>query len=111
MNPAFLGMVGMHGRASANHAVQNCDVLMVVGARFDDRATGQLNRFAPSARVIHLDIDPAEISKLRRADVSVVGELAAGAGCTQRQNRGQQAMAKPVHPMEKRIRLALRRAR
>jgi len=49
---------------------------MVVGARFDDRATGQLNRFAPSARVIHLDIDPAEISKLRRADVAVVGELA-----------------------------------
>jgi acetolactate synthase-1/2/3 large subunit len=74
-DPAFLGMVGMHGRASANDAVQNCDVLMVVGARFDDRATGQLNRFAPSARVIHLDIDPAEISKLRRADVSVVGEL------------------------------------
>jgi acetolactate synthase-1/2/3 large subunit len=75
--PEFLGMVGMHGRASANHAVQNCDVLMVIGARFDDRATGQLNRFAPSARVIHLDIDPAEISKLRRADVSVVGDLAA----------------------------------
>jgi acetolactate synthase-1/2/3 large subunit len=74
-DPSFLGMVGMHGRASANHAVQNCDVLMVIGARFDDRATGQLNRFAPSARVIHLDIDPAEISKLRRADVSVVGEL------------------------------------
>jgi acetolactate synthase-1/2/3 large subunit len=73
--PEFLGMVGMHGRASANHAVQNCDVLMVIGARFDDRATGQLNRFAPSARVIHLDIDPAEISKLRKADVSVVGEL------------------------------------
>jgi acetolactate synthase-1/2/3 large subunit len=75
-DPAFLGMVGMHGPASANHAVQNCDLLMVVGARFDDRATGQLNRFAPSARVIHLDIDPAEISKLRRADVAVVGELA-----------------------------------
>ena len=74
-DPVFLGMVGMHGRASANHAVQNCDVLMVVGARFDDRATGQLNQFAPAARVIHLDIDPAEISKLRRADVSIVGEL------------------------------------
>ena len=74
-DPVFLGMVGMHGRGSANHAVQNCDVLMVVGARFDDRATGQLSKFAPAARVIHLDIDPAEISKLRKADVSVVGEL------------------------------------
>ncbi len=74
--PAFLGMLGMHGNAAANHAVQNCDLLMVVGARFDDRATGELALFAPSARVIHMDIDPAEVSKLRRADVSVVGELA-----------------------------------
>jgi acetolactate synthase-1/2/3 large subunit len=74
-DPAFLGMVGMHGRASANHAVQNCDVLMVIGARFDDRATGQLNKFAPAARVIHMDIDAAEISKLRKADVSLVGEF------------------------------------
>jgi acetolactate synthase-1/2/3 large subunit len=74
--PVFLGMLGMHGNAAANHAVQNCDLLMVVGARFDDRATGQLDRFAPAARVIHLDIDPAEISKLRKADVSIAGELA-----------------------------------
>jgi acetolactate synthase-1/2/3 large subunit len=73
--PAFLGMLGMHGNAAANHAVQNCDLLMVVGARFDDRATGQLARFAPAARVIHMDIDPAEVSKLRKADVSLVGEL------------------------------------
>jgi acetolactate synthase-1/2/3 large subunit len=73
--PAYLGMLGMHGNGAANHAVQNCDVLMVVGARFDDRATGQLNHFAPSARVIHMDIDAAEVSKLRRADVSIVGEL------------------------------------
>jgi len=75
-DPVFIGMLGMHGNAAANHAVQNCDVLVVVGARFDDRATGQLNTFAPSARVIHIDIDPAEISKLRKADIAVVGELA-----------------------------------
>ena len=73
--PAFLGMLGMHGNAAANHAVQNCDLLMVVGARFDDRATGELDQFAPSARVIHMDVDPAEVSKLRTADVSVVGDL------------------------------------
>ncbi len=72
----FVGMLGMHGNGAANHAVQNCDVLVVVGARFDDRATGQLAQFAPSARVIHLDIDPAEISKLRRAEVAVIGDLA-----------------------------------
>jgi len=73
--PCYVGMLGMHGNGAANHAVQNCDVLMVVGARFDDRATGHLAQFAPSARIIHLDIDPAEISKLRKADVAVVGEL------------------------------------
>ncbi len=74
--PAFLGMLGMHGNAAANHAVQNCDLLMVVGARFDDRATGQLDHFAPTARIIHVDIDAAEISKLRQADAGVAGELA-----------------------------------
>jgi len=66
----------MHGNGAANHAVQNCDLLMVVGARFDDRATGHLAQFAPSARIIHLDIDAAEISKLRKADVAIVSELA-----------------------------------
>ena len=75
-DPCFVGMLGMHGNGAANHAVQNCDVLMVVGGRFDDRATGQLSQFAQSARVIHIDIDPAEISKLRKADVAIVSELA-----------------------------------
>jgi acetolactate synthase-1/2/3 large subunit len=75
-DPNFVGMLGMHGNGAANHAVQNCDVLMVVGARFDDRATGHLAQFAKSARIIHLDIDAAEISKLRKADVGIVGELA-----------------------------------
>ena len=74
-HPGYVGMLGMHGNGAANHTVQNCDLLMVVGARFDDRATGQLSLFAPSARIIHLDIDPAEISKLRKADVAIVGEL------------------------------------
>jgi len=71
----FLGMLGMHGNEAANHAVQNCDVLMVVGGRFDDRVTGKLSHFAPTARVIHLDIDPAEVAKLRRPDIAIVGEL------------------------------------
>ncbi|MEJ2534142.1 MAG: acetolactate synthase 2 catalytic subunit [Gammaproteobacteria bacterium] len=73
--PGFLGMLGMHGNEAANHAVQNCDVLMVVGGRFDDRVTGRLTHFAPTAKIIHMDIDPAEVSKLRRPDVGVVGEL------------------------------------
>ena len=70
-----LGMMGMHGTKAANHAVQSCDLLICVGARFDDRATGRLNAFAPHAKVIHMDVDPAEISKLRRADVPLIGNL------------------------------------
>lgn len=72
----FLGMLGMHGNEAANHAVQNCDLLMVIGGRFDDRVTGKLTHFAPTAQVIHMDIDPAEVSKLRKPDVAIVGELA-----------------------------------
>ena len=75
-DPNYVGMLGMHGNGAANHAVQNCDLLMVVGARFDDRATGHLAQFAPAARIIHIDIDAAEISKLRKADVAIVSELA-----------------------------------
>ncbi len=74
-DPAYLGMIGMHGTKAANLAVQDCDLLMAVGARFDDRVTGKLDEFAPKARVIHLDIDPAEVSKLRQADVRVLGDL------------------------------------
>jgi acetolactate synthase-1/2/3 large subunit len=73
--PEFLGMLGMHGNEAANHAVQQCDVMLYIGGRFDDRATGKLTHFAPTARVIHVDIDPAEVSKLRRPDVAIVGEL------------------------------------
>ena len=60
----------MHGNKAANFAVQECDLLLVVGARFDDRVTGKLNTFAPNAKVIHLDIDHAELNKLRQAHVS-----------------------------------------
>ena len=63
-------MLGMHGCARRNMAVQSCDLLIVVGARFDDRATGKLADFAPHARVVHLDVDAGEIGKLRHADVA-----------------------------------------
>ncbi len=74
-NECYLGMLGMHGNQAANLAVQSCDVLMAVGARFDDRVTGKLNTFAPHAKVIHLDIDPAELGKLRQAHVALQGAL------------------------------------
>ncbi|HHW4678844.1 MAG TPA: acetolactate synthase 2 catalytic subunit [Xylella sp.] len=76
-HPHYLGMLGMHGTRAANMAIQECDLLLVVGARFDDRATGKLNEFAPFARVVHLDADPYEINKLRDADIAVPGHLGA----------------------------------
>lgn len=77
-HPDYLGMLGMHGSRAANMAVQECDLLIVVGARFDDRATGKLSEFAPFARVIHLDADAYEISKLRSADIAVPGDVDVG---------------------------------
>src|SRR3546814_14886975 len=70
-------MLGMHGSRAANMAVQESDLLVVVGARFDDRATGKLAEFAPLAEVIHLDLDAAEVGKLRHAHAGVVGDVAA----------------------------------
>ena len=73
-HPLSLGMAGMHGTPQANRAIQACDLLLAVGMRFDDRVTGSPEAFAPSAQVIHVDIDPAEIGKNVRADVAIVGD-------------------------------------
>ena len=74
-DPLSVGMLGMHGTAYANFAVTECDLLIAVGARFDDRVTGKLDTFAPRARVIHFEIDPAKIGKTRCPDVAVLGDL------------------------------------
>lgn len=76
--PGYLGMLGMHGTRAANEAVQSSDLLIVLGARFDDRATGKLAEFAPHARVVHFDVDASEIGKLRETHVPVAGELKPG---------------------------------
>jgi acetolactate synthase-1/2/3 large subunit len=72
--PESLDMLGMHGTAYANYAVQECDLLIAVGARFDDRVTGKLDTFAPNAKIIHIDIDPSSISKNVHVDIPVVGD-------------------------------------
>jgi acetolactate synthase-1/2/3 large subunit len=74
-HPQHMGMPGMHGSVSAVGALQQSDLLITLGARFDDRVTGKLSTFAPNAAVIHADIDPAEIGKNRYADVPIVGDL------------------------------------
>lgn len=74
-HPLSVGMLGMHGTAYANFAVTECDLLIAVGARFDDRVTGKLDEFASRAKVIHIDIDPAEVAKVRTPDVPIVGDV------------------------------------
>jgi len=76
-HPLALHMLGMHGTAYANYAVQDCDLLIAVGSRFDDRVTGKIETFAPNAKIIHIDIDPASISKNVRVDIPVVGDAKA----------------------------------
>ncbi|WJZ02438.1 acetolactate synthase large subunit [Corynebacterium freiburgense] len=73
-HPLHAGMPGMHGSVSAVAAMQRSDLLITIGARFDDRVTGDVKSFAPAAKVIHADIDPAEIGKIRKADVPIVGD-------------------------------------
>ncbi|HTK33896.1 MAG TPA: acetolactate synthase 3 large subunit [Caulobacteraceae bacterium] len=75
-DPQWLGMVGMHGAYEANHAMHDCDVMVNVGARFDDRVTGRLDAFAPNSKKIHIDIDPSSINKVVRVDVGIVGDVA-----------------------------------
>jgi len=70
----FLGMLGMHGTYEANMAMHNCDVLLAVGARFDDRVTGDTSQFCPKAKIIHIDIDPSSISKIIEVDHSLIGD-------------------------------------
>jgi acetolactate synthase-1/2/3 large subunit len=73
-HPLALGMLGMHGAPYTNHALDECDLLIAVGARFDDRATGKLAEFCPRADVIHIDIDAAELHKLRRAQLAIAAD-------------------------------------
>ena len=74
-NPLNLGMLGMHGSKAANRAVQESDLLICVGARFDDRATGKIDTFSPGARILQLDVDASEIGKLRAVDLGLLGDL------------------------------------
>lgn len=74
-HPLSLGMIGMHGTKASNLAVQEADLLICIGARFDDRVTGKLAEFAPKATVIHMDIDPAEVGKLRAPQCSIIGDI------------------------------------
>ncbi len=74
-HPLSVGMLGMHGTAYANFAVSECDLLVAVGARFDDRVTGKLDAFASKAKVVHIDIDPAEVGKNRAPNVPIVGDV------------------------------------
>lgn len=79
-HPYAMGMLGMHAARSTNMALEECDLLIAAGVRFDDRATGKISEFCPNADVIHMDIDPSEVHKLRRANVALIGDVASCIG-------------------------------
>ena len=74
--PQWLGMLGMHGTWEANHAMHDCDLMICLGARFDDRVTGRIDAFSPGSKKIHLDIDASQINKVVRVDLPIVGDAA-----------------------------------
>ena len=74
-SPLFMGMLGMHGTVYSNRAVDEADLLIAIGARFDDRVTGNTEKFAPKAKVIHIDVDPGSISKNIHVEVPIVGDV------------------------------------
>ncbi|GHT20918.1 acetolactate synthase [Planctomycetales bacterium] len=76
-HPAALGMIGMHGTAYANHTADECDLLLALGVRFDDRVTGNVAQFAQNAKIVHVDIDPSEINKVKQADIAVIADVKA----------------------------------
>jgi acetolactate synthase I/II/III large subunit len=86
--PYYLGMVGMHGTRAANMALQETDLLLVFGARLDDRVTGEPNRFAPHARIVHFEVDPAQLDRVRACDLPVIGDLAETIPICQRELQG-----------------------
>ena len=90
-DPQWLGMLGMHGTYEANNAMHDCDVMVCIGARFDDRITGRLDAFSPGSKKIHIDIDPSSINKNIRVDMPIVGDVAAGAGGHARRLEGREA--------------------
>jgi len=89
-HPLCLGMPGMHGTVTANHAIQNADLLIVLGMRFSDRVTGKIEKFAPKAKIVHIDIDPAEVGKIVNVHIPLVGDV----------NRVLKKLNKATRPLE-----------
>ncbi len=96
-SPQWLGMLGMHGSAEANSAMHDCDLMIALGARFDDRVTGRLDAFSPASRKIHVDIDPSSINKKVRVDLGIVGDAGA-VGAALLAAWREQAASAPVDP-------------
>ena len=98
-DPLSLGMLGMHGTYEANMSMHHCDVLIAIGARFDDRVTGALEKFCPEAKIIHIDVDPASISKNVKVDIPIVGEVVPvlDAMNTQISQKGGKAAAEQIN--------------
>jgi acetolactate synthase I/II/III large subunit len=105
-DPLWSGMLGMHGAYAANMAVSNCDLLMAIGVRFDDRATSKVEAFAPHAKIVHIDIDPVSIDKIVRTDLSIVSHCAPALETLLRlvDEKGLKLREQPLHTWRNRIR-------
>src|SRR5204863_6583492 len=101
-HPNFISMPGMHGSYAANMAMSGADLLIALGVRFDDRVTGRLAAFAPHAKVIHVDIDPAEIGKIRTPDVPIVGDVKRVLGRINKQLRENSPASNETHSAARR---------
>src|SRR5205823_5957737 len=89
--PYYLGMVGMHGTRAANMALHETDLLLVFGARLDDRVTGDPTRFAPNAKIVHFEIDPAQLDRVRQCELPIIGDLANHSRLSQKSQRREVA--------------------
>ncbi|MGB2219319.1 MAG: acetolactate synthase 3 large subunit [Henriciella sp.] len=103
-HPDWLGMLGMHGSYQANHAMHDCDLMICVGARFDDRVTGRIDAFSPGSKKVHIDIDPSSINKVIRVDVPIVADCGKALEALLAAWKGSRAEPKDLSPWKDQIR-------
>ena len=102
-HPDWLGMVGMHGSFEANNAMHDCDLMICVGARFDDRVTGRIDAFSPNSKKVHIDIDPSSINKIVRVDIPVIADCAEALGALLKEFKSRKGKKPDLKPWKQEI--------
>ncbi|HCX12545.1 MAG TPA: acetolactate synthase 3 large subunit, partial [Hyphomonas sp.] len=102
-HPDWLGMVGMHGSFEANNAMHDCDLMICVGARFDDRVTGRIDAFSPNSKKVHIDIDPSSVNKIVRVDIPVIADCAEALAAILKEFKSRKAKKPDLKPWRQEI--------